>query len=430
MSAGSSERRGARDKGGIRYGTDDGARQANPASVATKFTEARAEVDGDELPEPLLPGFGPKYVECGDDIPRFCSDCGSTHEVGRTCYRSACPRCWRSWARRRATKITAKLESLRRYKEAARRGWDGWKFHHIVLSPPDGFEVDAEEPLDRTFDLLKEVMDELGIPTGVLFFHPYRGEDGDDRGFWKHLLPDGDETPFTDVRDDLSAEPHFHAVVLAKYVPGGELSKAVEKETGWVLERITKSETSDVSIYDQFDLARAVSYCLSHTGVDMSGERNSAAFRYFGEVHNFTPTDKIRAQMDAAVRSVSPRTLGLDNDFVACSEITTAPVDSGAGDSTTKVDVDRAAASASSTAAPSTDDLDTDEAAEVEERCNGRLLDIKKAPAFLEDDDWIQRARHSDELRATWDDWREKVDGDGDAFTGVVDTDDLDGPPD
>jgi len=43
--------------------------------------------------------------------------------------------------------------------------------------------------------------------------------------------------------------------------------------------------------------------------------------------------------------------------------------------------------------------------------CAGRLLDITKAPAFLEDTDWCEKAPRSDELRETWDEWREEVDG-------------------
>ena len=441
MSAGSSVRQGRRDKSGIRYGSDDGARQANPTRVANKISEIQADVDGEELPEPLLPGFGSRRETCGDDIPRFCADCGATHSVGRTCYMVECPRCYRAWARRRATKITAKLEALRRYKESARPGWDGWKFHHIVLSPPEGYEVDSDEPLKRTFELVKEICDDMGIPTGVVFGHPYRGENGDDRGFWKDLLPDGDEVPFSGVREQLSHEFHFHAVVLSKYVTGGEFSKAVEERTGWLLKRITKGgdeSDSDVSIYDQYDLARTVAYCLSHTGVDMSGDTNRSMYRYFGELHNFTATPKIEAHMDAAVRSVSPKTLGLEKNAVACSSTTTSPLETDDGRSSTKVQVDRAEAASSVTTTTASDDElaepDDTGTAEVEERCNGRNLDIKKAPAFLDDPEWMERAENAEQLVETWKEWREDVDGvrpsDSTIYTGYVDNDDIDRPPD
>jgi hypothetical protein len=167
----------------------------------------------------------------------------------------------------------------------------------------------------------------------------------------------------------------------------------------------------------------------------MDGDRNRTQYRYFGQVHNFSATPKVEAHMDAAVRSVSPRTLGLRYDDVACSSTTTAPVEDGdadLGDRT--VDVDAAAASASpSTSSTSSDDLDVadqdgDGAAEVEERCNGRLMDIKKAPAFLSDEDWRQRADHVDQVAEAWEDWRGRVDED--VYTGWVDADDLDGPPD
>jgi hypothetical protein len=245
-----------------------------------------------------------------------------------------------------------------------------------------------------------------------LFYHAYRGKSGDDRGFWKHLLPDGPGSEWSDVRSQLSYEPHFHAVVLSKHVAGGHVTKAIEDKTGWVIERITKGEDSDVSIYDQWDLARSVSYCLSHTPI----HDGRMAYRYFGQLANFTATESIERQMDAAVRSVVPNTLGLPYDDLACTiERSETFIDVSPDE---KVNLGAANASerpsaSSSTNTTSTTELDHDEPA-VETNtttCDGRLLDIKNAPAFLQDADWVGQADHADELRDAWREWRQKIDG-------------------
>lgn len=43
-------------------------------------------------------------------------------------------------------------------------------------------------------------------------------------------------------------------------------------------------------------------------------------------------------------------------------------------------------------------------------KCAGRLLDITKAPNFLEDEEWVEKAPHADELRETWEEWQDEVD--------------------
>lgn len=389
----------ARERSSINYGTDDGTRQADPSAVVQKFREVdagRSDRYQDELPALPLPGSGERREECGDDIPRFCGDCGHVQTVGQTCNRSRCPRCWKAWARRRATTITAKMEALRRYRESQGSGWQGWKFHHLVLSPPDGYALDSDQPLQRTFDMLKEVLAEIGVDTGALVYHPYRGPDDDDRGFWKGVLPDGYETDDMVENHDLQHSPHFHGVVLSEYVDTQHVVGAVEEATGWTIHRITKGEDSDVSLYNEYDLARSVSYCLSHAGV---GE-DRAAYRYFGEVANFRAEDHINRQMDAAVRSVAVNTLGLRYDSQACTDEVVNPV----GDHQEKVDLGMAHGAGSA-------DDSVPEQVEVEvEKCDGRMLEIKAAPSRLDDPEWREQASHADELREAWREWRVLVD--------------------
>jgi hypothetical protein len=394
-------------KSGISYNTEDGKQTAHPSRMVEKFERAggRSDAYDDYLPVLDLPGTGSRYEDCGDDIPRFCGDCGHVTHAGRTCYRSGCPRCWKGWDRRRSTTISSKLEALRRYREASEGpGWRGWKFHHLAISPPDGYAMnvedgDREQVLQRTFDLLKEVLGDMNVETGYLFYHPFRGEDGDDRGFWKNVLPDGEETTMDDLRDDLSFEPHFHAVVLAKFVPTEHVTERVEAETGWVINRITKGEDSDVSIYDKYDLARSTSYCLSHTG---RGE-NRAAYRAFGEVANFSAEARIEREMDAAVRSVGVNTLGLKYDGQACvierekTETKTVMRE--------KVNLGAAHGDGGE---PELEEVEIEE--EVVAKCEGRLLEIKAAPSRLSDEEWMEEAEHADDLAATWREWREEVD--------------------
>lgn len=390
---------------GISYDTDDGKRTAHPSRMIEKFEDAGGPSDAyqDYLPVLDLPGTGTKYEICGDEVPRFCSDCGHVTHVGRTCYRMMCPRCWKGWDRRRATAITSKLEALRRYKEAKGPGWQGWKFHHVAISPPDGFAMnvedgDRERVLQRTFDLIKEILGDMNVDTGALFYHPFRGEDGDDRGFWKDVLPDGEPTDMDGLGEDLSFEPHFHLVALAKHVPT-VVTERVEAETGWVIHRITKGEDSDVSLYDKFDLARSVTYCLSHTG---RGE-NRAAYRYFGEVANFAAEKRIEREMDAAVRSVGVNTLGLKFDSQTCV------VEREQTETKTVMREKVNLGAAHGDGEPELEEVEIEE--EVIAKCEGRLLEIKAAPSKLSDDEWMTDAEHAGQLAETWREWRAKVDG-------------------
>jgi len=43
---------------------------------------------------------------------------------------------------------------------------------------------------------------------------------------------------------------------------------------------------------------------------------------------------------------------------------------------------------------------------EVDERvCGGRLLDITKAPQFLQNESWCEQADYVNKLREAWDNW-------------------------
>lgn len=394
-----------REKSGTLYASEEGVKKADPTDVIQKFRDApigKSERFSDELPHDPLPGHGGRRDTCGDPVPRACADCGSTTHVGNTCYRSRCPRCWKGWDKRRATMITAKLEALRRYRESKKPGWQGWKFHHLVLSPPDGYALNSDDPLGRTFDLLKEVLSEIGVDTGAMFYHPYRGKDGDDRGFWKGVLPDGEEIGMETMREEIKYSPHFHAVVLSKFVETEHVVGAVEEATGWTIHRITKSEESDVSIYNDYDLARSVSYSLSHTGI---GE-NRADYRYFGEVANFRAEESIQREMDARVRSVGVDTLGLKYSSEACQverDMTkTRTIETYAEK------INLGAAHGDGEGGPVIVEEEIEET--VREKCEGRYVPVAAFPKYLNDREWMEKAEHAEEMAQAWEEWRDRRD--------------------
>lgn len=270
----------------------------------------------------ILPGFGdPRdgvdacYPDCGDDLEHFCADCGHPVIFGRSKDRATCPRCAPNWARKRANSVVGNLHALRVYRHFKD---DHQRAHHGVISPPAGTHPDAEDSWERVLEVCKEILAGADL-EGYLFYHPYRGVDGDDLGAWKDRLFE-DRTWGDDVRDELQFSPHFHFIVIGHKVPGGAVTRELEERTGWVLERFTK-EGSNVSLYDEYDLARAVTYCLSHTGLYEAEETIQAAYRPFGKNTKrakLADCEMTEAEIDALVRSVVPTTLGMDYNSLAC----------------------------------------------------------------------------------------------------------------
>jgi hypothetical protein len=389
----------------------------------------------DTMPAMDLLSFGDPLDDCGDDLPHFCRSCGSTFAIGRTCGRSQCPRCWAKWVLDRASAICGKLDALRRFKYAAECGPgpqqpDNMFYHHLVISPPPDWLVDAgESPLDvfeRTLDLVKDLLDELGV-EGVVFYHPYRGEDGDDLGEWKKRI--GQNRPWTEyqgqqrddlegapVRDELELSPHFHVIGVAPFVDGDGVTDVVSEATNWNIIRLTQSENSTKSITDDFSLARAVTYCLSHTGLYEADQTTQAAYRYVGsDINSVTAYDENQLRIDTIVRAVAPRTLGIPYRELACE---TDVIDRAEYN----VDMDRAIGSSKGVdalARATSTSSSSDSSSDVEgltvsndepqrSQCQGMLLPIHKARDFLDDPDWIEDAENADELLETWNRWASK----------------------
>lgn len=322
------------------------ADDVEPDTDADAIVDAIEAVDtlGDERhPSDLwttdmwLPSFGDMLDSCGEDIEQICCDCGHVSVTGQTCNQSTCPRCWKNWDRLYTRKLMHKMEQTRRIRADNRVKHQRW--HHVSISPPADWEPDSDEEWKELLDVVEDIADSADL-EGFAFYHPYSGKFEDDLGEWKGRL--GQDTNWDDVQDELKMRPHVHLIVCGHKVPGGAVTRAVESETGWVINRITKADTN-VSLYGPHDLARAVSYCLSHVGLYKPSENWQSAVRGIGDklsqpnpkvqIYDWddaadTESDvteaqaredqKLLEQCDAIVRRVAPKTLDLSYDDTAC----------------------------------------------------------------------------------------------------------------
>jgi hypothetical protein len=379
------------------------------------------------LPALELPGFGERLEDCGKDLPHFCLECGSSATFGRTCRRSTCPRCASSWCRDQSESVFKRLLSLLKLEQSR----NGRAFpHHLAISPPSGWLADADdqrEALEAGFDAVRGIMDALGI-QGVAFYHPYRGKDehrdgADDRGEWsKRLFSDRDWQG--DVRDDLKVSPHFHVIAVSPFIPGGQATKRLHDETGWIVERIADDD-SGRSIgrsgdIDR-DLAGVVSYALSHTGIyETESGDNKSAYRYIGADLNGIHVDQdTEEKAERLVREVAWKTLGIPSANMVCG----SDVARVAGDCGSECEHDHGAGDVehvddeTSAGAGGGDDRETEETPEeptggtVErDECDGELVSLGAAPKKLESEEWVQNAVYVDETVAALREYAPKED--------------------
>lgn len=346
----------------------------------------------------ILPSFGDEYHDCGDDVVHFCSGCGNTTAIGRTCSRSVCPRCSPMWCVERADPNLARLQTV--CKVMSKTLGASIKKHHIVLSPPKDWYLLSKDPLDRTFDVVKQILKHLQC-EGIICYHGWSGRDGDDRGEWKDRLfnhRDWDD----DVRPELKRRPHFHAIVASPFVAGGEVTKRIEEETGWVIERIA-DEDSGKSIPNLQAAARALLYCLSHTSILVNDDgQNNAQIRTFGEHwHGGEDTTQVSVyestcrNAENAVRRAAPKTLGVAPNNLRCE--TPVPKDEQSDDTISLTDQydETEGASTSQTKADGEEMVS----------CKAPLKHIKHAGEHLSDEEWVSSSRFVDQLSEAFNDW-------------------------
>lgn len=351
-----------------------------------------------------LPGFGETRddPECGTQLPYICDDCGKPIEVGRTCSQSMCPRCGAAWVIDRAESIVSNIWSAAKMKEGSQ------KLHHVAVDyvPGDGSElyVDAEKPEQEVADAITDFMDAIDM-DGIVIYHGYRGADEDDveddrplerekgdLGEWKDRIFSGRDWE-GDVREELNHEPHWHIIGACEWFPGGDVTKRIWEETGFLFERIAGANGRSINNDDMNSLARAVTYSLSHVCIDTRGDHNRYVRSKVGSSYHGAD-DRHDEQARKACQRVAPETLGIPSMEIECREELpedeveddnhelVTPSSDGDGD-----DVEVEPEPSTSTATPTVP-------------CQGGLS-LPKDADFVEDEDWRQGALYAEDAVAT-----------------------------
>jgi len=365
------------------------------------------EQGGDGYMDPGdLPGFGEPYDDCDDDILHFCTDCGATFPLGRTCSRSECPRCAPMWDVDKAENNTARLQTVAKTMSA--RLGVSVKKHHLVFSPPDDWYLEAEDVVDRTRQVVKEILDLMNA-EGLVAFHGWTGRESDDRGAWKERLFNGRDWE-GDVRDELRPNGHFHCIVASPFIVGGEVTRRVEEETGWLIKRVTKQDGSGKSLADIKDVARAMTYVLSHTTIRVNeNANNSAEYRAFGSIWHDDKVnvyDNVRRQAERAVRSVAPTTLGVSKNSMRCE--TPIPSDEQADDAVEMTDTFDSGGDSEHDPSDGCDGSGTADDDDLVD-CKGAVKPITDAEEYLDDDEWVTESIYSHQLLRDFEEWKAKV---------------------
>lgn len=435
---------------------------SRPLIDASTLNEAPAKSDGSVagLPPMDLPGFGSTYEsneggKCGQPMPLACSGCGHTIEVGRTCRRSTCPRCGAAWVRDRAAQINARLGTVRAVRDANRE--EPQRYHHSIWIAPKDWYLDTEDELDETFRMLGEIYKALNHEA-YIFYHPWSGSSyaqddetlEDDRGKWRDRLFSGRDWR-GDVADELNLRPHFHIVSVGHELPGGDFTASLYEEHGWIFKRALKKD-SKVSLYDDEDLARAVTYILSHTAIDTTGQASRVQYRRYGSLLHSPDIEikqKTKDHHDTLARRAAATTLGIPMADQFCLAETKGdtgetlqwgsnrsaiiaqaaddpersdhePLDHDVDelvDLVQEADIDWPAqlsieGQLNTPAKLARDELESvaqeldlgDRDEELTE-CEGRLVHLLEARDLLDDEDWVDQAQHVDELQTTLEDW-------------------------
>lgn len=297
--------------------------------------------------EAILPGFGEAgqatnaRPDCGNPHPFVCDSCGHSVEMGRTCAMSVCARCASVWTRDTGIRKAGKLRRVRLEKEYSIDHLNQ-KRHHLAFMPPLEWFYDLaragfsrEDALETTRLVVKSILDEFRA-QGILARHSYTGkdEDGhiktedDDLGEWKNRLYERRRWD-DDVRDILAWKPHFHAVVISDWIQGGELTSDVYDATGWVIRRITGHGDEGYSLEQDGDMARALTYNISHADILVNDDGNNRSAIW--EVGSFQG-DPIKSSgrfsarpqdldwADGAVRRIAFKILGIQSGTTDCGK--------------------------------------------------------------------------------------------------------------
>jgi hypothetical protein len=210
------------------------------------------------------------------------------------------------------------------------------------------------------------------------------------------------------------------------------VSESVEEQTGWVFHRITKGDDSNVSVKNYEDLIHQMTYCYSHAGVD-----DGFVSRMKGKLYNTYAPDGAENEALAAFCDAAPKLLGVTFRNVkseSCSEEVEVEVE----EETVTVNATKA-----TEARPSSDSntgqlrenswdvssdngfrdktesewsdsdsvsITTTTTTTTSEGCGGTLVSIHRASELLEDDEWVEQAEYSEELRKAVEEHRRRQD--------------------
>jgi hypothetical protein len=274
-----------------------------------------------ELTRGALPGFGERLDTCGNEVPHFCKSCGkpATDENGelvqieRCCWRKRCSRCGAGWAARAAYPGAAKLESLRKQVYSERDRSESPAFYHVVVSVPD-FATSHEDADGVFFRMVTSVMDEItvGGQGGGIIHHSYsRTGQEDELGWWTEKMFTG--LKWEDFEEEIELSHHAHVVVLADSVDN-QRCKAVAEETGMTIRSYENGKDENASVYSKVDLAKTLTYLMSHARV----AEDANTVRPYGRLDGFPADDHIKAQMRGVAHSMATNTLGLTLKQHAC----------------------------------------------------------------------------------------------------------------
>jgi hypothetical protein len=292
-------------------------------------------------------------------------------------------------------RATAKLAH---YRDKYSPDSNDLKTHRVVMIPPvDRDWSTVAEPVDKLYDTASDLLTyAAGGHGGMMTLHPYRHADEpdfddiddldevsdsdlalidsqDDRGVWKHTLPDWDDghTPdWEETRARLVFEPHLHCYVVSEYF---FLDTArIYEETGWIIVRLEPYEGNSVSCYGIEDLSRSVMYALSHSAHIEDRDH----FRYYGAIANESASEAQKRRASRVCRSYSGHVLGLSESGVTCKR------DVSDDDETSAQKV------VSGGGTGSADSSDDDDANAERTPCGGRLRHWKQIPDLIEKRDW------------------------------------------
>lgn len=398
-----------------------------------------------ELPRTDMPGGdGLQQDDCGDDWPAFCcNECGSPTYVGRTCSSPHCERCWASAVKQNVVSKASKLYGFRKKLRAMYNYNQHCDFNHVVASVPSGFAVDSDEPVERSYLLLKTLLEQNWSIEGFqAIYHPYRieqqhrkdqyehgGQTGEGNKTWKDIIQIARKRSWDYVIDEyLYYSPHFH--LFFPHIRKGfdyMTAESVEEQSSWVFHRITKGEDSNVSVKNYEDLIHQMTYCYSHAAVSDDG----FVSRMKGKLYNSYAPEGAEDEALAAFCDAAPKLLGVTFSNIkseSCSE--EVEVEEKTTVNATKVTEDRPSSDSTELRENSWDvssdngfrdktesewsDSDsvsiTTTTTTTTEGCGGTLVSIHRASELLEDDEWVEQAEHSDELRKAVEERRRRQD--------------------